>query len=200
MKTVLDVGCGSHPTGTVNIDIDPNSKADLTLSVYQLDSFFKPNSFDEVHAYEVLEHLSNPGQGLLQIRRVLRPGGILRLSVPNIWYWKVLVRCRWGKSIEGGFNHTQCWTITEISTLLARHGFDIKMIHYGTLQWQGKPSSLLFLPSWLRHRCLMIDARLTESTLEAEEPVDRSTGEIESQTPPISSHPSMEERRKRSTI
>jgi ubiquinone/menaquinone biosynthesis C-methylase UbiE len=37
-----------------------------------------PNaSFDVVHAHQVLQHLSDPVRALTEMRRVLRPGGLL---------------------------------------------------------------------------------------------------------------------------
>lgn len=40
-------------------------------------------SFDLVHLSHVLEHLDNPLATLAEIRRVLRPGGLLAIEVPN---------------------------------------------------------------------------------------------------------------------
>lgn len=57
---------------------------------------FKPNSFDEIHAYEVLEHLGWQGSAseffrdFSEIWRVLKPGGHLYATVPSRfspWLW-----------------------------------------------------------------------------------------------------------------
>jgi SAM-dependent methyltransferase len=47
------------------------------------DSPYPPESFDVVTLWEVLEHLPRPLDALRQIYRLLRPGGVLVLSVPN---------------------------------------------------------------------------------------------------------------------
>ena len=56
----------------------------------------KPNLFDEVHAYEVLEHLGRQGDVASffahfdAIYRVLKPGGFLCATVPSrysVWLW-----------------------------------------------------------------------------------------------------------------
>ena len=53
-------------------------------------------SFDEVHAYEVLEHLGRQGDApsffadFTEIHRILKPGGVLCATVPSeksIWAW-----------------------------------------------------------------------------------------------------------------
>lgn len=56
----------------------------------------RENSFDEVHAYEVLEHLGNQGfvesffDTFINIHRILKPGGHLFATVPSrysAWAW-----------------------------------------------------------------------------------------------------------------
>ena len=45
---------------------------------------WKPQSFDAVTMHQVLEHLKNPVSYLKCIHRLLNPGGVLFLGVPNI--------------------------------------------------------------------------------------------------------------------
>jgi ubiquinone/menaquinone biosynthesis C-methylase UbiE len=45
--------------------------------VYALD--FRDASFDVVHAHQVLQHLTDPVRALRELRRVLRPGGVVAL-------------------------------------------------------------------------------------------------------------------------
>ncbi len=101
---LLDVGCGPGtitaeladlvaPGTTVGVDreqavIDEARRtstgpADFrTGDVYQLD--FRPESFDVVHAHQVLQHLADPVAAIHQMGRVLRPGG--RLAVRDADY------------------------------------------------------------------------------------------------------------------
>ncbi len=44
---------------------------------------FPPESFDVVHMSHVLEHLPDPLESLSEIRRILKPGGIVAIEVPN---------------------------------------------------------------------------------------------------------------------
>lgn len=74
----------------VTCDIDP----DLTPApsvVHNLDVMPYPwgdNEFDEIHAYEVLEHCGTQGDGkfffdqFAEFYRILKPGGFMMISVP----------------------------------------------------------------------------------------------------------------------
>ena len=97
---ILDVGCGpgsitadlaSHvPEGQV-IGVDfaeeaiqkaasqPSLPTNCTFQVANVDDRlpFPDNSFDVVHAHQVLIHLSNPVNALAEMRRVCRPGGFV---------------------------------------------------------------------------------------------------------------------------
>lgn len=83
---LLNVGCGRrfHPAWT-NIDLesyDPNvAEHDITKGLPYGD-----NQFDAVYHSHVLEHLEpRDGEKLLsECYRVLRPGGVLRIVVPNL--------------------------------------------------------------------------------------------------------------------
>ena len=57
-----------------------------------LDIPFDKNTFDYVICTEVIEHTVNPKQAVKELSRVLKPGGILILTVPNkIWKWSVII-------------------------------------------------------------------------------------------------------------
>jgi SAM-dependent methyltransferase len=47
---------------------------------------FPNDSFDAVICFEVLEHLFQPEAALREIHRVLKPGGLALISVPNVVY------------------------------------------------------------------------------------------------------------------
>ncbi len=54
---------------------------------------FDDSSFDLVYFSEVLEHLYNPDFAMEEFKRVLRPGGRLLLTTPNLaaWYNRILL-------------------------------------------------------------------------------------------------------------
>jgi 2-polyprenyl-3-methyl-5-hydroxy-6-metoxy-1,4-benzoquinol methylase len=43
--------------------------------------------FDVIHMGDIIEHLPNPGQALMNARDLLRPHGFLVVSVPNAMHW-----------------------------------------------------------------------------------------------------------------
>jgi SAM-dependent methyltransferase len=49
---------------------------------------FSDGSFDAAACIEVLEHLFEPQRAVSEVLRVLRPGGVLIVTVPNIAYWR----------------------------------------------------------------------------------------------------------------
>lgn len=83
---------GSLITLDNNADHNPNVVWDLEYIPYP----FEDNQFDEVHIYEVLEHLGQQGDykaffaQFSELWRILKPGGLLACSTPSIkspWAW-----------------------------------------------------------------------------------------------------------------
>ena len=78
----LNLGCGSERMdGYVNIDISPNSKADL---LHDLNEPFPlpDNSVREIYSSHVFEHLTDFPKIINECHRVLKTGGILFFIVP----------------------------------------------------------------------------------------------------------------------
>ena len=83
--TLLHLGCGRIDTpGFTNLDILPFPHVHYVHVAYPLE-IFKSDSFDLVYASHILEHFSVPEMPrvLKEWRRILKPGGLLRLGVPN---------------------------------------------------------------------------------------------------------------------
>jgi len=82
----LHLGCGAaRLEGFVNVDIDPNSAADVIDDIRLLKRF-PDGSAAEIYACHVLEHFGHAEiDGILKRwLEILEPGGVLRISVPDI--------------------------------------------------------------------------------------------------------------------
>lgn len=108
MFRTLLIGCGSRRErtvspdgnrafrGLVTLDINPDHNPDIVHDLLDLPLPFDDETFDEIHAYEVLEHTGTQGDykfffaQFADFWRVLKPGGLLCGSVPrreSVWAW-----------------------------------------------------------------------------------------------------------------
>lgn len=81
----LHLGCGrKHIPGFVHVDLADYPHVDFRVPVNQL-TFAQENSVELIYASHVLEHFGRyeVDQLLREWFRVLQPGGVLRLAVPD---------------------------------------------------------------------------------------------------------------------
>jgi SAM-dependent methyltransferase len=78
------------------LDMSPDCKPDVVHNLEVLPYPFEDNSFDEIHAYEVLEHMGRQGDWKFffaqfdEFARILKPDGFLCATSPNQpsqWVW-----------------------------------------------------------------------------------------------------------------
>ncbi len=82
---------------------------------------FGDGTFDFAFCIEVLEHVPNPFGTVSEIHRVLRPGGVLVLSVPNPYHVKELI---WNVlRIPDRQGHLYGWTRQTMTKLGEMGGF-----------------------------------------------------------------------------
>jgi SAM-dependent methyltransferase len=98
---MLEVGCGvgmylehlaPHVGSIFGLDFD----FERTLEAHQRSPYivngasevlpFPPNTFDALLSHEVLEHVSDDRRSVQEMVRVLRPGGVILLFIPNRGY------------------------------------------------------------------------------------------------------------------
>ena len=84
---------------------------------------FEDDSFDRIIAAEVLEHLPEDSRAMAELFRVLKPGGLIAVTVPR---WGPELVC-WALSsayheVEGG--HVRIYRGDELGRRLARAGFE----------------------------------------------------------------------------
>ena len=65
------------------LDIDPNSDADYIADLCNTNTEIIPNdTFDLIICSEVLEHTNNPFHAVNELRRILKPKGLVCVSTP----------------------------------------------------------------------------------------------------------------------
>ncbi|WP_439134001.1 class I SAM-dependent methyltransferase [Pseudomaricurvus sp.] len=138
---ILDVGCGEgrHTIGaylTADVDaigvdlsekdlqtarerfadFEEKSNTRKSLTFQQADALslpFADNSFDKVICSEVLEHIPDYQGVLSEINRVLKPDGLLAVSVPRAWPEEICWRLsKPYRQVEGG--HIRIFNATHL--------------------------------------------------------------------------------------
>jgi ubiquinone/menaquinone biosynthesis C-methylase UbiE len=161
-ETLLDCGCGEGfysmvlsevCDGTVVTAFDYNAELLAKASRWTAGkriSFkngniekglpFESNAFDKVIFTEVLEHLDDDRRALAEIYRVMKPSGLLALTVPNANYPFLWDPINWTReslglghfnpknTILGGvwsYDHKRLYSFDQIRTIAKETGFEI---------------------------------------------------------------------------
>jgi 2-polyprenyl-3-methyl-5-hydroxy-6-metoxy-1,4-benzoquinol methylase len=146
-KRVLDVGCSSgylarrlvdRGATVVGNDTDERAAAEarticeqvLVGDVESIELPFPEHSFDVVLCGDVIEHLRDPKSFFERVRPLLRPGGRLVLTTPNVANWAMrlgLLAGRWRYTDRGILDrtHTHFFTKKTLAETLDRAGYRI---------------------------------------------------------------------------
>src|SRR5207249_4048969 len=94
---------------------------------------FRNGSFSTVISSELIEHVPDTPEVLAEMRRVLRPGGLLILGTPDYgrWLWSVL-EWAYKKVVPGGYadEHITQFTRQELARRLRTMGYEIVDCRY----------------------------------------------------------------------
>ena len=145
---MLDVGCGHGEFGALllqagwsvdGLDLDPAQVASaagrgLTARVCDLTGGlpFEDARFDALFAGEVIEHLVDTDAFLAEIARVVRPGGFVILTTPNLASFENRVRLLlgiypiWVNYRLEGMGHVRAYTPGTLRRQLAEHGLNVE--------------------------------------------------------------------------
>lgn len=132
----LHLGCGTKIIeGFINIDVRLLPGVDIVSSIESL-PMFEDNSVDLIYCCHVLEHFprNNVQQILQEWYRILKPTGILRISVPNfeavVTHYnihnnlqKLLGLLYGGQTYKENF-HYNIWDYKTMKTFLESIGFN----------------------------------------------------------------------------
>jgi SAM-dependent methyltransferase len=142
---VLDIGCSSgylaehlqaRGISVVGLEMDARAAGYArrfceTVHVGDAETMelpFEPASFDAVLCGDLIEHLRDPQAFLARVRPLLRPGGRLVLSTPNVANWSVRLSLLFGRFryTERGIldrNHTHLFTLNTLRECLDAVGY-----------------------------------------------------------------------------
>jgi glycosyltransferase involved in cell wall biosynthesis/SAM-dependent methyltransferase len=119
-------------------------------------------SFDVVLFCEIIEHLlSDPVHALVEIRRVLKPGGMLVLTTPNVARLDNVRKIIAGENIYDPYSgygaygrHNREYTQAELSSLLKANGFHVRTMFTADVNPEHTASSIPLnsVAPLLRHR------------------------------------------------
>lgn len=142
MKNILEIGCGqgfrtyllarNKNNKVIGIDL---SEEDIKTAIsrypgvrYEVQNSeklsFVADSFDEVLAFDIFEHVNNLDAVIAEIKRVLKKGGKLMVNIP---YYRSE---NWLKSIRPTYfdeiHHVRVFGRSELETLLSKQGFSLR--------------------------------------------------------------------------
>lgn len=81
---VLDVGCGNNKfPGAIGLDSNARTKADVIANLDQFPYPFRDDSFGEIRALHVIEHVADVMRTMEEFHRLLSPGGRAVIITPH---------------------------------------------------------------------------------------------------------------------
>ena len=153
VKTLKEVWPGLQVTG---VDLNPKYleqakefKGDLRVELRVADATdlpFADDTFDRIIASEVLEHIPNDEKAISEIFRVLKPGGIVMITVPNknypfcwdpanwvlerTFHWHLPSNIWWLAGIWA--DHERLYDERELRSKMEKAGFGVEKVWHVT--------------------------------------------------------------------
>jgi 2-polyprenyl-3-methyl-5-hydroxy-6-metoxy-1,4-benzoquinol methylase len=147
---VLDVGCSSgylarrlieRGSSVVGIEVDEQAAEEardvceqvFVGDVETMELPFEDASFDVVLCGDVIEHLRQPDAFLTRIRPLIRPGGRLVLTTPNVANWSIrlaLLFGRWRYTRRGILDRTHTHLFTRRTLIETLHETGYRIVEF----------------------------------------------------------------------
>ncbi len=154
-ERAMDLGCGSGASsgkskregrfgwvcgveGNPDVAKIAETRLDKVLvgDIEKMDFPFPEAYFDTILALDILEHLVDPWAALARIRRLLKPGGTLVISIPNVRHYSVTMPLllfgdfRYQQEGILDATHLRFFTLKTIIRTLETAGFRIDKLDY----------------------------------------------------------------------
>ena len=169
---LLDIGCGwgqllraasDRGYDAVGIEASPGV-AEIAREAFGVECVvgafpvqtFEPDSFDIVVMNHVLEHVDDPHSVIEEAGRLLKPGGVLAICVPN---FGGLMRSVKGVQWQGLQPTQHVWQLTEksVRALIEQSGLVPALVSRDSLIYERGAGSL---PKWLALRMVLASAKV----------------------------------------
>lgn len=116
----LDIGCWYNKTpGFVGLDVVPYDDVDVIANAEILP--FKDNSFEEVEAKFIIEHLYHPDRLVNEIIRCAK--NKVTIKTDNLLSWSYLLMGLLNKARANHKEHCFGWTVATFRNFLGRSGY-----------------------------------------------------------------------------
>ena len=149
---VLDAGCSAgylaerlvqRGSTVVGLELDPEAAEKarrvceevLVGDVETMDLPFEPASFDAIVCGDLIEHLRDPGSFLARVGPLLRGGGRLALTTPNVANWTIRLQLLFGRFryTERGIldrTHTHLFTRSTLVDAVEGAGYAVDEVDF----------------------------------------------------------------------
>jgi len=131
----------------VNLDpaLNPPATRDIPILIP-----LEADTVDVAFCTEIMEHLIQPSHMTREVRRVLKPGGILIVTTPNLATLGNRIRLLFGKSIFMSMEdwtgymeqdwrpHFREYTMAELCSFFTSEGFSVIRARFQNLKWSRK--------------------------------------------------------------
>jgi SAM-dependent methyltransferase len=172
---ILELGCGNGATGVLALRAKKCSTyvgiemfgpaADAARQVLThvhsgdiaaIELPYEPATFDALILSEVLEHLVEPERELRRLVRLLRPGGLVFASSPNISHWRIIASLLLGRFDYSDFGamdrtHLRWFTPKSFQSLFESCGVEVTKVQRLAELSRMKAALLYFLGPRLEH-------------------------------------------------
>lgn len=161
-RDVLEVGCARGATGKLlqerlgckvtGVEQNPEVAAEASKHLFKvivgdIESVSIFEKFDAIVATELFEHLLHPVEFLVKMKALLRPGGVIVLTTPNVGHWSIvedILQGRWDYVPMGllCYTHVRFFTRATLEDLIERAGFSSYEITAQTTELPERFSTL----------------------------------------------------------